>query len=146
MRIGGAEESVRYIGIDTPESVIPGERPECFGKKAARLNERLVEGERVRLVFGRRAPRPLRPPAGLRLPPRAPRQRPDPPPRLRPHPRDRAEHATFAGNGSANAGRGRGRDSPAEPLGRLLAREGTMQSRPLRHACAAKHEGTLGFL
>ena len=53
MLITGREESVRYIGIDTPESAIPGERPECFGKQAARLNERLVEGEQVRLVFGR---------------------------------------------------------------------------------------------
>lgn len=52
MLIAGRERSVRYIGIDTPESVIPGERPECFGKRAARLNERLVEGQRVRLVFG----------------------------------------------------------------------------------------------
>jgi micrococcal nuclease len=50
--IAGREESVRYIGIDTPESVIPGERPECFGKRAARLNRELVEGERVTLVFG----------------------------------------------------------------------------------------------
>ena len=52
MLIDGREESVRYIGIDTPESVIPGERPECFGKEAAQLNERLVEGERVRLALG----------------------------------------------------------------------------------------------
>ena len=51
--LGGREESVRYIGIDTPESVIPGERPECFGKPAARMNRELVEGERVTLVFGR---------------------------------------------------------------------------------------------
>ena len=52
MLIDGDEESVRYIGIDTPESVIPGEPPECFGKQAAQLNERLVAGERVRLAFG----------------------------------------------------------------------------------------------
>jgi micrococcal nuclease len=51
--IAGREESVRYIGIDTPESVIPGERPECFGKEAALLNRELVEGEPVTLVFGR---------------------------------------------------------------------------------------------
>jgi micrococcal nuclease len=50
--IGGRTESVRYIGIDTPESVIPGERPECFGKRAADLNRTLVEGERVTLIFG----------------------------------------------------------------------------------------------
>jgi len=52
VRIDGDEESVRYIGIDTPESVIPGERPECFGKRAAELNRSLVEGERVTLIFG----------------------------------------------------------------------------------------------
>jgi micrococcal nuclease len=47
----GETEDVRYIGIDTPESAIPGETPECFGKAAARANERLVDGETVRLVF-----------------------------------------------------------------------------------------------
>ena len=52
MAIGRSEESVRYIGIDTPESVIPGERPECFGKRAAGLNRDLVDGEQVTLVFG----------------------------------------------------------------------------------------------
>lgn len=52
MAIGGSEQSVRYIGIDTPESVIPGERPECFGKRAAGLNRDLVDGERVTLMFG----------------------------------------------------------------------------------------------
>ena len=52
VRLTGAEESVRYIGIDTPESVIPGERPECFGKAAARFNRQLVAGRRVTLVFG----------------------------------------------------------------------------------------------
>ena len=44
------EEPVRYIGIDTPESVKPGSPVECFAKRASALNERLVEGERVRLV------------------------------------------------------------------------------------------------
>jgi micrococcal nuclease len=52
MEISGREQSVRYIGIDTPESVIPGERPECFGKRSAALNRALVEGERVTLVLG----------------------------------------------------------------------------------------------
>jgi micrococcal nuclease len=50
--IGGREEPVRYIGIDTPESVIPDEPPECFGEEAARANRDLVEGRSVRLVFG----------------------------------------------------------------------------------------------
>jgi micrococcal nuclease len=46
----GREEAVRYIGVDTPESVQPGEPVECFGKAAGAANRRLVEGERVRLV------------------------------------------------------------------------------------------------
>jgi micrococcal nuclease len=50
VRIGGAEEPVRYIGIDTPESVQPGAPVECFAKRASAFNARLVEGERVRLV------------------------------------------------------------------------------------------------
>lgn len=32
---GGNRDRVRLIGIDTPESVIPGEEPECFGPEAA---------------------------------------------------------------------------------------------------------------
>jgi micrococcal nuclease len=47
---GGREEAVRYIGVDTPESVKPGSPVECFGRAASRANEQLVEGERVRLV------------------------------------------------------------------------------------------------
>jgi micrococcal nuclease len=53
VRIGGELEDVRYIGVDTPESVKPGEPVECFGLDASHFNERLVEGERVRLVFDR---------------------------------------------------------------------------------------------
>ncbi len=49
--IDGEVEDVRYIGIDTPESVTPGEPVECFGEAASRENERLVTGETVRLVF-----------------------------------------------------------------------------------------------
>ncbi len=44
------EEPVRYIGVDTPESVKPGAPVECFAKRASAFNARLVEGERVRLV------------------------------------------------------------------------------------------------
>jgi micrococcal nuclease len=49
--VDGTEERVRYIGVDTPESVTPGEPVECFGPQASRFNARLVEGARVRLVF-----------------------------------------------------------------------------------------------
>ncbi len=52
VEIDGAEDRVRYIGVDTPESVIPGEPAECFGSEASELNRRLVEGRRVRLEFG----------------------------------------------------------------------------------------------
>jgi micrococcal nuclease len=50
VQLPSGEEAVRYIGIDTPESVKPGSPVECFAKKASAFNARLVEGERVRLV------------------------------------------------------------------------------------------------
>lgn len=52
VRIDGREETVRYIGVDTPETKKPGTPVQCFGKRASAENERLVEGERVRLVAG----------------------------------------------------------------------------------------------
>lgn len=52
VRIGGAVEDVRYIGVDTPETVKPGTPVQCFGHRASAFNHRLVEGRRVRLVFG----------------------------------------------------------------------------------------------
>jgi micrococcal nuclease len=51
-RIGDRVEDVRYIGVDTPETVKPGEPVQCFGPRASDFNHRLVEGRRVRLVFG----------------------------------------------------------------------------------------------
>lgn len=51
-RIDGRVEDVRYIGIDTPETVKPGAPVQCFGPRASAFNHRLVEGRRVRLVFG----------------------------------------------------------------------------------------------
>src|SRR5688572_23883734 len=35
----GGTEGVRFIGVDTPESVAPGQPVECFGKKASRFTE-----------------------------------------------------------------------------------------------------------
>lgn len=52
VQLGGVEEDVRYIGVDTPESVAPGQPVECFGKDASEFNRNLVEGERVRLRYG----------------------------------------------------------------------------------------------
>jgi micrococcal nuclease len=51
-RIDGRLEDVRYIGVDTPETVKPGAPVQCFGPRASAFNHRLVEGRRVRLVFG----------------------------------------------------------------------------------------------
>jgi micrococcal nuclease len=47
---GGREERVRYIGVDTPESVKPGTPVQCFAKRASAYNKRLVAGRTVRLV------------------------------------------------------------------------------------------------
>jgi micrococcal nuclease len=51
VRLGGRDERVRYIGVDTPESVKPGTPVQCFAKRASAYNERLVEGQTVRLVL-----------------------------------------------------------------------------------------------
>jgi micrococcal nuclease len=49
---GGETEDVRYIGVDTPESVKPETPVQCYALAASHFNERLVDGERVRLAFG----------------------------------------------------------------------------------------------
>lgn len=45
-------ERVRYIGVDTPESVKPNTPVQCFGHEAAEFNRRLVANRTVRLVPG----------------------------------------------------------------------------------------------
>lgn len=51
--LGGREERVRYIGIDTPESVKPNAEVDCFGPEASDENERLLpSGSAIRLVVG----------------------------------------------------------------------------------------------
>jgi micrococcal nuclease len=52
VRIDGEVEDVRLIGVDTPETVKPGEPVQCFGPQASRFAHGLLEGRRVRLVFG----------------------------------------------------------------------------------------------
>jgi len=51
--LGGEIEAVRYIGVDTPETVKPDEPVQCWGPQASAFNHRLVDGETVRLVFDR---------------------------------------------------------------------------------------------
>ncbi len=50
VRLGGRDERVRYIGVDTPETVKPRTPVQCFGKEASAANKRLVEGRTVELV------------------------------------------------------------------------------------------------
>ncbi len=53
VRIGRRRhDEVRYIGVDTPETVKPGTPVQCFGPRASNFNHRLLEGRRVRLVPG----------------------------------------------------------------------------------------------
>jgi micrococcal nuclease len=52
VRLGSRDEDVRLIGIDTPETVKPGTPVQCFGERASHFAKRLLEGRRVRLVFG----------------------------------------------------------------------------------------------
>ena len=50
VRLDGRRERVRYIGIDTPESVAPDRPIECYGHAAAAENRRLVGGRTVTLT------------------------------------------------------------------------------------------------
>ena len=52
VRIGKQLDDVRYIGVDTPETVKPDTPVQCFGPRASSFNHHLVEGRWVRLVFG----------------------------------------------------------------------------------------------
>jgi micrococcal nuclease len=49
--LGSRVERVRYIGIDTPEDVKPDTPVQCYARRAAAENARLVDGRRVRLVL-----------------------------------------------------------------------------------------------
>jgi micrococcal nuclease len=49
---GGPTETVRLIGVDTPETVKPDTPVQCFGPRASAFEHEHVEGHRVRLVTG----------------------------------------------------------------------------------------------
>ncbi|MET0559670.1 MAG: thermonuclease family protein [Solirubrobacterales bacterium] len=51
-RIDGTVEDVRYIGVDTPETVKPDTPVQCFGPRASAFNHHLVEGKIIHFVFG----------------------------------------------------------------------------------------------
>jgi len=50
VQLGAARETVRYIGVDTPETKHPSKPVQCYGQRASDFNARLVSGELVRLV------------------------------------------------------------------------------------------------
>jgi micrococcal nuclease len=47
--MGGVEYRVRYIGINTPETVDPRKPVECYGREASQRNHELVDGKMVEL-------------------------------------------------------------------------------------------------
>lgn len=49
--IGWKRESIRYIGINTPETDHPTKGVEAYGKEAKEANRKLVAGKTVRLEF-----------------------------------------------------------------------------------------------
>jgi micrococcal nuclease len=49
--IDGNDETVRLIGINTPETVDPRRTVECFGKEASKRMQELAKGEIVRLEY-----------------------------------------------------------------------------------------------
>jgi len=51
VRLAGRDETVRYIGMDTPESVKPNTPVQCFAKKASAANTAMVAGRDVRLTY-----------------------------------------------------------------------------------------------
>jgi micrococcal nuclease len=53
VRVDGRAEYVRYIGIDTPETVKPGTPVQCGGPAASAYDHHVVDGRTVRLVFDR---------------------------------------------------------------------------------------------
>jgi micrococcal nuclease len=49
VRMGNKDEKVRFVGVDTPESVDPRKKVECFGREAAAYTKLLLEGRSVAL-------------------------------------------------------------------------------------------------
>ena len=49
VRVGGAVETVRMLGINTPETVDPRRPVQCFGKEASKRMHELLDGATVTL-------------------------------------------------------------------------------------------------
>jgi micrococcal nuclease len=51
--LSGQDVTVRLIGIDTPETVAPGQPIECFGPESSRFTTRQLTGEPIELEYDR---------------------------------------------------------------------------------------------
>jgi micrococcal nuclease len=51
--ISGQDVTIRLIGIDTPETVAPGQPIECFGPESSRFTTRQLTGEPIELEYDR---------------------------------------------------------------------------------------------
>lgn len=48
--INGKEETIRLIGVDTPETVSPSKPIECYGPEASNKTKTTLEGKRIKLI------------------------------------------------------------------------------------------------
>jgi micrococcal nuclease len=51
VRYHGRDVTIRFIGVDTPETVAPGQPIECYGPEASAFTTKKLAGETVRLEF-----------------------------------------------------------------------------------------------
>lgn len=49
VNMNGSEQSVRFIGVDTPETSDPRKNVQCYGYEASDYTKRLLSGKEVRL-------------------------------------------------------------------------------------------------
>jgi len=49
--LNGGDVTIRLIGIDTPETVAPGQPVECYGPQASRFTTSELSGRRIALEF-----------------------------------------------------------------------------------------------
>ncbi len=47
----GKPEKVRFIGLDTPETLDPRKPMQCYGKEASDNSKKLLSGQKVRIEF-----------------------------------------------------------------------------------------------
>jgi micrococcal nuclease len=47
----GKDVTIRFIGVDTPETVAPGQPIECYGPESSQFTIRRLTGRKVRLEF-----------------------------------------------------------------------------------------------